>query len=170
MPSLTDTATRSPTVGALGECLLWENNGFVLYYKSLVEDKFRWPKPDEGVMTLTGEQINLMRDEQLSGFLIQADETRIQVLKELGKTPQSNRYMWVTRGGPPDKPSVLFDYNPSRGKEVPLRLFEGYSGYLQADGYASYEAVCEAEGITLLGCWDHYLESFFIWSWQRQPA
>ena len=104
--------------------------------------------------------INLMREEQLSGFLIQADETRIQVLKEPGKTPQSNKYMWVTRGGPPDKPSVLFDYNPSRGKEVPLRLFEGYSGYLQADGYASYEAVCEAEGITLLGCWDHARRKF----------
>jgi transposase len=44
------------------KCLLWENNGFVLYYKSLVEDKFRWPKPDEDVMTLTGEQINWLLD------------------------------------------------------------------------------------------------------------
>jgi transposase len=104
--------------------------------------------------------INLMRDEQLQGDLIQADETRIQVLKEPGRTPQSNKYMWVTRGGPPDKPSVLFDYDPSRGKEVPLRLFEGYSGYLQADGYASYEAVCQAQGITLLGCWDHARRKF----------
>jgi hypothetical protein len=34
---------------------------------------------------------------------------------------------------------------------VPLRLFEGYSSYLQADGYASYEAVCRQQGITLLG-------------------
>ena len=44
------------------KCLLWENNGFVLYYKSLVEDKFHWPKPDDDVMTLTGEQINLLLD------------------------------------------------------------------------------------------------------------
>lgn len=25
------------------KCLFWEDNGFVLYYKSLAEEKFRWP-------------------------------------------------------------------------------------------------------------------------------
>jgi len=44
------------------KCLLWENNGFVLYYKSLVEEKFHWPKPDQAVMSLTGEQINWLLD------------------------------------------------------------------------------------------------------------
>lgn len=63
---------RSPFDGALYaftnrqrnkiKCLLWENNGFVLYYKSLVEDKFHWPKPDDDVITLTGEQINFLLD------------------------------------------------------------------------------------------------------------
>jgi transposase len=104
--------------------------------------------------------INLMRDEQLNGFLVQADETRIKVLKEPGKLPQSNKYMWVTLGGPPGKPSVLFDYDPSRSKAVPLRLLEGYSSYLQADGYAGYEAVCREQGITLVGCWDHARRKF----------
>ena len=108
--------------------------------------------------------INLMRDEQLNGFLVQADETRIKVLKAPGKLPQSNKYMWVTLGGPPGKPSVLFDYDPSRSKAVPLRLLEGYSSYLQADGYAGYEAVCREQGITLVGCWDQYPEPEFILS------
>lgn len=44
------------------KCLLWENNGFVLYYKSLVEEKFHWPKPEQDVMPLTGEQINWLLD------------------------------------------------------------------------------------------------------------
>ena len=26
------------------KCLFWEDNGFVLYYKALAEEKFRWPK------------------------------------------------------------------------------------------------------------------------------
>ena len=26
------------------KCLFWEDNGFVLYYKSLAEEKFKWPK------------------------------------------------------------------------------------------------------------------------------
>jgi transposase len=34
--------------------LLWEDNGFVLYYKALAEEKFRWPRPEDEVMPLTG--------------------------------------------------------------------------------------------------------------------
>lgn len=44
------------------KCLFWEDNGFVLYYKSLEEDKFKWPKCQEEVMTLTGQQINWLLD------------------------------------------------------------------------------------------------------------
>ena len=44
------------------KCLMWEDNGFVLYYKSLAEEKFKWPKPEEQVMTVTGQQINWLLD------------------------------------------------------------------------------------------------------------
>lgn len=44
------------------KCLFWEDNGFVLYYKSLSEEKFKWPKRDDKVMTLTGQQINWLLD------------------------------------------------------------------------------------------------------------
>ena len=44
------------------KCLFWENNGFVLYYKSLVEEKFKWPKHDDELVTLTGEQFNWLLD------------------------------------------------------------------------------------------------------------
>ena len=27
------------------KCLMWEDNGFVLYYKSLAEERFKRPKP-----------------------------------------------------------------------------------------------------------------------------
>lgn len=42
--------------------LFWEDNGFVLYYKSLAEEKFRWPRPQEQTLALTGEQINWLLD------------------------------------------------------------------------------------------------------------
>lgn len=41
-----------------------------------------------------------------------------------------------------------------------MRLFEGFSGYLQTDGYAAYNAVCKQEGITQLGCFDHVRRKF----------
>lgn len=44
------------------KCLFWENNGFVLYYKSLAEEKFHWPRQDETVHTITGEQMNWLLD------------------------------------------------------------------------------------------------------------
>ncbi len=44
------------------KCLYWEDNGFVLYYKSLAEEKFRWPHPDDDVISLTGQQINWLLD------------------------------------------------------------------------------------------------------------
>ena len=44
------------------KCLFWEDNGFVLYYKSLAEAKFKWPKGDEQVISVTGQQINWLLD------------------------------------------------------------------------------------------------------------
>lgn len=104
--------------------------------------------------------INLMREEQNRSDYLQADETRIQVLKEDGKTAQSDKWMWVTRGGPPDHPSVLFEYDPSRGGKVPVRLLDDFSGILQADGYSGYGKVCAANQLTRIGCWDHARRKF----------
>lgn len=44
------------------KCLMWEDNGFVLYYKALAEEHFKWPKPDDEVISLTGTQINWLLD------------------------------------------------------------------------------------------------------------
>ena len=44
------------------KCLFWDKNGFVLYYKALAEEKFKWPKQGEEIVTLTGQQINWLLD------------------------------------------------------------------------------------------------------------
>jgi transposase len=104
--------------------------------------------------------INLMREQQNLGHYIQADETRIQVLKETGKTAQSDKWMWVTRGGAPDHTTVLFEYDPTRAGHVPSRLLGEFSGVLQADGYSGYSPVCKALNIARVGCWDHARRKF----------
>jgi|TARA_Y100001001_G_scaffold149853_1_gene160017 transposase len=104
--------------------------------------------------------INLMRETQNGSNYLQADETRIQVLKEDGKKAQSDKWMWVTRGGPPGKPSVLFEYDPSRGGKVPVRLLDDFQGILQADGYSGYGQVCRENKLTRIGCWDHARRRF----------
>ncbi|UQG60910.1 IS66 family transposase [Marinobacter sp. M3C] len=104
--------------------------------------------------------IHLMREVQNSSDYLQADESRIPVLKEDGKTAQSDKWMWVTRGGPPGKPSVLFEYDPSRAGKVPVRLLDDFNGILQADGYSGYGKVCRDNNITRMGCWDHARRKF----------
>ena len=113
--------------------------------------------------------INLLREQQLNADCLQADETRLQVLKETGKSAQSDKWMWVIRGGPPDRPAVLFEYDPSRSEAVPLRLLDGFRGTLQTDGYAGYNRVCRENGLTRIGCWDHARRKFVEAS-QAAPA
>ena len=113
-----------------------------------------------GLATQCQPLIHLMRAHQLSGHIIQIDETRIQVHKELGYIATGNKYMWVTLGGPPGKTVVLFDYDPSRSHEVPLRLLDGYEGYLQSDGYRGYDTASAKLKLIQLGCWDHCRRKF----------
>ena len=112
----------------------------------------------------SGEQLqpllNLMRDKLLDYPVLHCDETRLQVLHEPGRDPSAQSWMWVQSGGPPDKPVILFDYTASRAQEVPLRLLDGYRGYLMTDDYAGYNAVAARDGIERLGCWAHARRKF----------
>lgn len=103
---------------------------------------------------------NLMRDILLEGSVIHMDETVVQVLKEPDKKPTSTSYMWVQTGGLPDKPVVLYDYDPSRSGDVPVRLLQDYCGYLMTDGYDGYNGLAKTEGIEHLACWAHVRRRF----------
>ena len=103
---------------------------------------------------------NLLRDALFDGAVIHIDETVVQVLKEPDKKPTSNSYMWVQTGGPPDKPVVLYDYDPTRSGEVPVRLLAGYRGYLMTDGYDGYNPLIRTGGIEHLACWAHVRRRF----------
>ncbi len=95
----------------------------------------------------------LMKKELLEGSVIYADETVVQVLKEEGKTPQSESRMWVygsdIRSG---KAIRIFEYQPDRTGERCKRFLSGFKGHLVTDGYAAYNAV---ENVTRCGCWAH---------------
>ena len=104
--------------------------------------------------------LNLMRDQLLGYPVLHCDETRVQVLKEPGREPSSQSWMWVQTGGPPDRPVILFDYTTSRAQDVPLRLLAGYRGYLMTDDYAGYNAVAAQVGVERLACLAHARRKF----------
>lgn len=98
---------------------------------------------------------NLLRDHLLASPVIHMDETTVQVLREAGRSASSTSYMWVQTGGPPARPVVIYDYDASRSGQVPVRLLEGWQGYLMTDGYEGYNAVGRSDGVEHLVCWAH---------------
>ncbi len=103
---------------------------------------------------------NLARDTLLDAPVIHMDETTVQVLKEPGRSPTSKSYMWVQRGGPPGRTVVLFDYEASRSGQIPVRLLEGWQGYLMTDGYEGYAPVARLPGVEHLACAAHARRKF----------
>ena len=97
--------------------------------------------------------------ELLNRDVLHADETTLQVLREPGKKPQSESYMWLYRtGGDTDQPIVLYEYQPGRGSVHPKEFLTGFTGYLHTDGYAGYHNL--PEDITVVGCWAHLRRKF----------
>ena len=111
--------------------------------------------------TLLAPMIAQLRASLLAYDIVQMDETRIQVLKEAGRSAASNSYIWVQRGGPPHQPIVLFQYDPSRGQAPAKELLAGFAGYLQTDGYEVYTALAATRAdIRLIGCFAHARRKF----------
>ena len=104
--------------------------------------------------------VDLLRHEILSGPLINIDETRTQVLKEQGRAPESNSFMWVYRGGMADRPAVVFRYSPSRSGTEASEFLGGYRGNVQTDGYSGYDFLDTRAGIIHAGCWAHVRRKF----------
>lgn len=104
--------------------------------------------------------INVMRERLLSYYITAMDESRYQVLKEDGKTPQSQSYIWVQRGGPSDAPVILNDYDLTRSQSLPKRLLQGFKGYLQTDAYEGYGVVYRTNMLISDGCMAHSRRKF----------
>ena len=63
-------------------------------------------------------------------------------------------------GGPPGRPAVAFDYDASRGEQMPVRLLHNYRGYVMTDGYSGYNELMRTDGIDQLICWAHVRRRF----------
>ena len=42
--------------------LVWERNGFILWYKRLERHPFHWPRVGDAVLTLSGDELNRLLD------------------------------------------------------------------------------------------------------------
>jgi len=102
---------------------------------------------------------NALKNILLLAYVLHADETSVQVLKEEGKPAESKSYMWLYRTGcDAQHHIILYDYQPDR-KHINAKSFlEGFSGYLHSDGYQAYQNL--PSDVTTVGCWAHLRRKF----------
>ncbi|WP_448205696.1 IS66 family transposase [Azospirillum sp. sgz302134] len=103
----------------------------------------------------------------LAAERLHGDDTTVPVLAK-GKTDTGRLWVYVRDdrpfgGGAP--PAALFHYSRDRGGEHPKAHLAGWTGLLQADAYAGYNRLYEAERrpspVHDCLCWSHARRKFF---------
>jgi transposase len=111
--------------------------------------------------------VELIRRHVLAGERVHGDDTTVPVLAKQ-KTVIGRVWTYVRDDRPfagPDPPAALFFYSRNRNGEHPNRHLAGYAGILQADAYAGfgdlYDANRKPGPITEAACWSHSRRKFF---------
>lgn len=142
----------------------------VPYYRQ--ETAFRWIGAEVSRQNMSNWQVKslekispllgLIKEHIKSGQVINMDETPMQVMDEPGREDKQQSRMWLARGGPPERKATWYEYHPTRDAKYIVGLLEGYHGFLQTDGYETYEtAIRDLPGITHVECWAHVRRKFF---------
>jgi transposase len=111
-----------------------------------------------------------IRQHVFAAEKIHGDDTTVPVLSPgLGRTKTGRPWVYVRddrpfRGAAP--PAAAYFYSPDRGGEHPAGHMAKFAGFLQADGYAGFEALYDSARtkpgpITEVACWAHCRRKFF---------
>ena len=106
---------------------------------------------------------NLMVQQVKAGKVIHTDDTPVDVLDEKVKQSTRTGRFWVYVGNK-EHPQTVFSYTPDRSRDGPMQFLKDWSGYLQADAYAGYNAVYAGEAggkVIEVACWAHARRKFF---------
>jgi hypothetical protein len=97
----------------------------------------------------------------------------------LGRTKTGRLWVYVRDDRPfcgKDPPAAAYFYSPDRGGEHPAAHLKGFTGFLQADGYAGFEALYDPARakpgpITEVACWAHCRRKVFdVWETTKSPV
>lgn len=115
-----------------------------------------------GVYEKYKEFFSFLNKYLLKGPIIGIDETSLQVFKEAGRKNTTKSFMWVLRGGTVSKRIILFKYSPTRSAEFLKNELKDYTGFVQTDGYESYDThLSSNENIILSECMAHVRRKFY---------
>jgi len=112
------------------------------------------------ITTLLQPVYNLSEDTFFDYDINASDDTGIQVLKEDGRRAESKSFLWIRRGGPPDKPVVLVDYARSKSGDTAYGLLSQCHGYLVCDAASNFNKTIARNALTPVLCNDHCRRNF----------
>ena len=111
--------------------------------------------------------VDVIRAHVFAAARIHADDTTVPVLAK-GKTRIGRLWTYVRDDRPfagPDPPAAVFFYSPDRGGEHPQQHVAGFAGLMQADAYAGFSRLYEADRkggpVIEAACWAHGRRKFF---------
>lgn len=133
---------------------------------------------DRGTMSRYAEEIGAalgpivlaMRDDAMKrAFCLSTDATGVSIqlgsLQERERGPCRKGHFFIVLA---DREHVFFEYQPKHTSAAVCEMFRGYSGYIQADAHAIYDALFRGdasdEGVdppTEVGCWSHARRKFW---------
>ena len=109
--------------------------------------------------------MNALHQYVFAASKLHADDTPIQVLAPgNGKTKQGRLWVYARDDRPSGQttaPAVWFRYSPDRKGIHPQVHLKDYSGVLQADAYAGYNAVYASGKVIEAACWAHARRKFY---------
>ena len=103
--------------------------------------------------------VKAMLKRVLTSKVVQTDDTPVKVQDHDGKGIKTGR-LWVHIGDHNHRFAV-YDYTSDRSGSGPQRVFQDFTGYLQADAYSAYDALYKSGKIVEVGCWMHARRKFY---------
>ena len=91
--------------------------------------------------------------EVLTSYCVKSDDTPV-----VEQDRESQAYFWGYHSRSPAL--VYYQYALSRSGDVPVKYFEGYQGYVQADAYRGYDKLFKNALVKEVGCWAHARRKF----------
>lgn len=112
---------------------------------------------------------DLMHKRVVSSGAIWTDDTRSRYAQP-GRDTMPNGHFWVAIGDAA-APFTVFDFTTGySAQEGPELFFEGFKGYLHADGLKQYESLFAKEGVWHVACWAHARRKFLEAGESAKPA
>jgi transposase len=118
-----------------------------------------------GAAALLEPLLDALARHVLAAGKLHGDDTPVPVLAPgKGRTKTARLWVYVRDERPmagTSPPAVWFQYSPDRKGEHPQTHLKTFTGILQADGYAGFEALYATGRISEAACWAHARRKYF---------